>query len=535
MADANDEKNRYNNVFPYDKNRVVLPVINKDKNSDYINASFIDGYTIPKKYIAGQGPLSCTVEDTWRMILTERISVVVMLTNLFEESKSKCHQYWPDKLNEIVHYGEHIVKIAEEEHYADFVLRKLNCSKVGFKDVHFVTHCHFTSWPDRNVPDTALSLLQYWRKVRSVNIKQQFPWFVHCSAGVGRTGTFIALDYLYDQGTTEKQVNVFDAVLRLREQRVNMVQTQLQYLYLHDVLCEALCPIGDVVTQQTYVDNRLSTETLNDEYREMGKSYLPDYENVDNDHDCLEKFYGEKPENKQKNMDPTLIPDDKFRPALKLSVQLEGHNDYINAVHVSSFLEQNKLILTQSTKFSTEIDFVRLLHDHNVKDVVTFCEKVSPFVPVGDSVLLLGSFTAIPLSNISRGTYVEYVVRYKHIEQKSFDVRVFHFLKWPKDAYVCKADDLLKVIIAVQDYSKNGPVVIQCNDGFTRSGMFAVMWCLLERIKCEGNVAVAETVRMVRKRRKQVITSEEQYRFCHECIRTFVEGCNLYMNDFEVK
>lgn len=103
-----------------------------------------------------------------------------------------------------------------------------------------VRQFHFTAWPDHGVPQYATSLLSYRRKVRSFDDPSAGPTVIHCSAGVGRTGTFLALDYLLDQAKVEGQLDVFGYVYELRRQRPNMIQTYEQYMFIYDALLEAL-------------------------------------------------------------------------------------------------------------------------------------------------------------------------------------------------------------------------------------------------------------------------------------------------------
>ncbi|XP_052216896.1 uncharacterized protein LOC127834857 isoform X4 [Dreissena polymorpha] len=525
---ANTSKNRYRNMYPYDKNRVILSVIGNDVDTDFINASFIDGYSSPKNYIAAQGPLADTIADFWRMVWENNVRVVVMVTNLVEDSKRKCIQYWPKDAANNCQYGDSTIHLLSEDIHADFVVRTLECNRKGSSKT--ITHLHFTAWPDKDVPDTALSLLQFWRKVRSLKRHEESPWIVHCSAGVGRTGTFIALDYLYDQGVSEKHINVFDAVLLLREQRINMVQTKNQYLYLHEVLCEALCPVGEVVYNKTFFNKNYTTNYLNEEYMTICRSHIAESKDETVDDIYMRVLDGEKPENIDKNIDPCVIPDDKYRPVLNMAVNTRGHTDYINAVYLSTFKEGDRLILTQSANISSDVDFVQLLHDHYVRTVVTIGDKMEPYLPENEKTIVIGPFTALSISFEQKQHFEQYFVRFKHIgEQDGFDVLVFRFTNWSQQLDLCPANELLSLLNEVQKLAAtDGPVVIQCHDGYSRSGLVAVLWCLMERSKHDGEVAVAETVRLIRRRRQQVIRNEEQYRFCHEFMKSFVEGCAVY-------
>ncbi|WAR04710.1 PTPRK-like protein [Mya arenaria] len=367
LKPRNVSKNRYRN----DASRVVLPFVRRDPDSDFINASYIDGYSKPRKYIAAQGPLENTISDTWRMIHLEDIKIIVMVTNLIETCKKKCSKYWPD---ERATYGKYNVKLDHVEQYADFAVRHFTYSMEGTRFKRQLIQFHYTSWPDKNVPTTALSLVQFWRKVRQSEFVEKTPWMVHCSAGVGRTGTFIALDYLYDQGKVYEKLNVPETVNVLREQRVSLVQTKEQYLYLHEAISELLDPIGLIFTsenskrfQSTVTDDR----KLNKEFEAITDAVV-NVKTVENEKDFNRMPDGQLPENKCKSIDMNVIPDDMFRPLIS------SGNDFINAVYIPTYREGQKYIVTQFPLQNTTVDFVRLLWDHNIRDVeqYQFCHEV---------------------------------------------------------------------------------------------------------------------------------------------------------------
>ncbi|KAL3880848.1 hypothetical protein ACJMK2_033054 [Sinanodonta woodiana] len=241
VALANPSKNRYKSMYPYDFNRVVLKrdstQIAEDQHaSDYINASHIKGYKGQNNYIACQGPTDNTICDFWWMIWQEKTECIVMLTNLVEMGKVKCKQYWPEEGEEI--YGSVKVKLVRVETGSDYVKRNLDVT-VGDKSRR-VAQFHYKAWPDKDVPDTAWSLVGFWNAVCKLKISGEGPVVVHCSAGVGRTGTFIALDIISNEACETSHVAVMSCVANLREQRLNMVQTASQYMFLHEVVAESL-------------------------------------------------------------------------------------------------------------------------------------------------------------------------------------------------------------------------------------------------------------------------------------------------------
>ncbi|KAG5674932.1 hypothetical protein PVAND_004876 [Polypedilum vanderplanki] len=225
---ANEKLNRYANISPYDSNRVVL---NEDEfENDYINASYVNGYYHSKEYVAAQGPKPTTSFDFWRMVLQHKCESIVMLTSLVENNKVKCHEYFP-KLNGHVKFDNIQIKCVEEQKHPNYVRRILEVEKNDVK--MSVKHYFFSKWPDHSSPNNPNDLIDFIKIVRSERERPDNTFIVHCSAGVGRTGTFIALDIMMQRIKKEAKINIFDLVKQLRFQRMKMVQTIDQYTFLY--------------------------------------------------------------------------------------------------------------------------------------------------------------------------------------------------------------------------------------------------------------------------------------------------------------
>ncbi|XP_058466435.1 receptor-type tyrosine-protein phosphatase F [Malaya genurostris] len=235
VAKENEKKNRYLGILPYDANRVPLDyddmVGDEDEEvNDYINASFIDGYKYQREYIATQGPKKETGFDFWRMILQYDVESIVMLTQTVENDKIKCYQYFPI-FNQQVNFRDIRVKCTQELNLT-FYQKRLMIVTRG-KVSRAVFHYHFLVWPDHGCPATPTDLIKFIKIIRSERNNLALPVVVHCSAGVGRTGTFIALDIILQRIQQEKKINIYDTVKQLRRQRVKMVQTGEQYDFLY--------------------------------------------------------------------------------------------------------------------------------------------------------------------------------------------------------------------------------------------------------------------------------------------------------------
>ncbi|KAM9716832.1 receptor-type tyrosine-protein phosphatase H-like isoform 2-T2 [Menidia menidia] len=239
----NRPKNRFTNVLPYDWCRVKLITATPSETLDYINASYMPGYNSNREYIATQGPLPSTVKDFWRMVWEQRVNCIVMVTNCTEGGRTKCEQYWARDCKECL-YGELLVTVQSEQVESSWTLRQLTVKHNDTSEERTVKHFHFTVWPDHGVPQDTGVLIQFRQLVRE-HIETdggQAPTVVHCSAGVGRTGTIIALDVLLQQLEKEQAVGINAFVHKMRLNRPYMVQTESQYVFLHQCIVDTLQP-----------------------------------------------------------------------------------------------------------------------------------------------------------------------------------------------------------------------------------------------------------------------------------------------------
>ncbi|KAK2832490.1 hypothetical protein Q7C36_015952 [Tachysurus vachellii] len=242
---VNRPKNRYTNILPYDFSRVKLISMHNDEGADYINANYIPGYKSAREYIATQGPLPETRNDFWKMVMQQNSHVIVMLTQCNERRRVKCDHYWPFT-DEPVSYGEITVEMLSESESPEWTIRNFRLSYAD--EVQDVLHFNYTSWPDHGVPtvNAIESILQFVQLVRQQVNRTKGPVTVHCSAGVGRTGTFIALDRLMQHIREHEYADILGMVSDMRSHRLSMVQTEEQYVFIHHsqaltTLCTLLC------------------------------------------------------------------------------------------------------------------------------------------------------------------------------------------------------------------------------------------------------------------------------------------------------
>ncbi|KAH9525575.1 Tyrosine-protein phosphatase 10D [Bulinus truncatus] len=244
----NRPKNRFTNILPYDHSRVKLLPADDEEGSDYINANYMPGFNSKREYIATQGPLPSTRDDFWRMIWEQNSRNIVMLTRCEEKGREKSDHYWPND-SEPKFYGDLQVHILNETHMPDWTISEF---KVAMGDQsRNVRHFHYLVWPDFGVPSNCTSLIRFVRTVREKLIREGGPMVTHCSAGVGRSGTFIVLDHLLQLIREKDEVDIFSLVYKLRKERVLMVQTEQQYKFIHECL---LCVLEEREEDITYVN-----------------------------------------------------------------------------------------------------------------------------------------------------------------------------------------------------------------------------------------------------------------------------------------
>lgn len=238
---CNRPKNRFTNILPYDHSRFKLQPVDDEEGSDYINANYVPGFHSPREFIVTQGPLHCTRDDFWRMCWESGARAIVMLTRCVEKGREKCDRYWPYDTRP-VYYGDIAVTALNESRYPDWTVTELAAARGAEQRV--LLHFHFTTWPDFGVPSPPTTLARFVRAFRErapADARPVPPVVVHCSAGVGRSGTFIALDRaLAALAARHDALDVFHIVYTMRRERVWMVQTEQQYICIHQCLVAVL-------------------------------------------------------------------------------------------------------------------------------------------------------------------------------------------------------------------------------------------------------------------------------------------------------
>ncbi|XP_028970101.2 receptor-type tyrosine-protein phosphatase alpha isoform X2 [Esox lucius] len=548
--EENKEKNRYVNILPYDHSRVHLSSLEGVPDSDFINASFINGYQEKNKFIAAQGPKEETVNDFWRMIWEQNTATIVMVTNLKERkeksiqrqslcvSQCKCAQYWPDQ--GCWTYGNVRVSVEDVMVLVDYTIRKFCIQQVGDvggkKPQRLVTQFHFTSWPDFGVPFTPIGMLKFLKKVKTCNPQYAGPIVVHCSAGVGRTGTFIVIDAMLDMMNTERKVDVFGFVTRIRAQRCQMVQTDMQYVFIFQAMLE----------HYLYGDTELEVTSLE---AHLAKLYAPTTAGcggmeaefkltsikIQND----KMRTGNLPANMKKNRVLQIIPYEFNRVIIPVK-RGEEDTDYVNASFVDGYRQKDSYIASQGPLQHTIEDFWRMIWEWRSCSVVMLTEleergqeKCAQYWP-SDGGMVCGDISIeLKREEESESYTVRDLLVTNNRENKARAVRQFHFHGWPEVGIPSDGKGMINIIAAVQkqqQQSGNHPITVHCSAGAGRTGTFCALSTVLERVKAEAILDVFQTVKSLRLQRPHMVQTLEQYEFCYKVVQEYIDAFSDYAN-----
>uniref|UniRef100_A0A672SE19 protein-tyrosine-phosphatase n=1 Tax=Sinocyclocheilus grahami TaxID=75366 RepID=A0A672SE19_SINGR len=485
----------------------------------YINTSaFINQQKKLNSRFFIAGPKEETVNDFWRMIWEQNTATIVMVTNLKERKECKCAQYWPDQ--GCWTYGNIRVSVEDMMVLVDYTIRKFCIQQVGDvsgkKPQRLVTQFHFTSWPDFGVPFTPIGMLKFLKKVKTYNPQYAGPIVVHCSAGVGRTGTFIVIDAMLDMMGAERKVDVFGFVTRIRAQRCQMVQTDMQYVFIFQALLEHYL-YGDTELEVTSLESHLNKlyaplpgagcGGLEAEFKKLTSI------KIQND----KMRTGNLPANMKKNRVLQIIPYEFNRVIIPVK-RGEENTDYINASFIDGYRQKDSYMACQGPLQHTIEDFWRMIWEWRSCSIVTLTEleergqeKCAQYWS-SDGVMVCGDMS---------------------IEFMCLLSLQFHFHGWPEVGIPSDGKGMINIIAAVQkqqQQSGNHPITVHCSAGAGRTGTFCALSTVLERVKAEGILDVFQTVKSLRLQRPHMVQTLEQYEFCYKVVQEYIDAFSDYAN-----
>ncbi|XP_065304748.2 receptor-type tyrosine-protein phosphatase kappa-like isoform X3 [Dermacentor albipictus] len=538
----NKHKNRYADLLPYDDTRVILHPLKNDPSSDYINANYINraaasrafrllsrrscrgaarcallpGYRKPKAYICTQGPVEKTVQDFWRMVWQEEICKFIMAANLVEDGKPirittgisrKVERYWPETCSK---YGDIMVTLVSEEVFVDYSIRTFKVHKSGAASKRVVKQFHFTAWPDHGVPAHPLSLVEMIELAKAHAPSSKAPLLLHCSAGVGRTGTIVLMEAALDMVRAEKRVDVMGLLYKLRQQRVNLVETAEQYEFVHAALLERLFgeptrqPRGSLATyfSRLQLEKSGGTTDLERQYEKL-KQLSPPLPSEK----CKFALINE---NRLKNRSIEILPDEDGRPILGAGAS----SVYVNAVYTNGYASKRTYIVTQYPLIITVEDFWQLVYDSGsqtivlLNDVDAKDETCPVFWPHTGSMHHRHLRVDHVSTDVVTGGVLQrrFKLRNTAKSPKSRLLKQFHLQGWRKgDVAPPSVDLLVRLLGKVERWQRKctpeKPTVVACFNGATASGLFCAASFLADQLQAERHADILMAARTVRQHR----------------------------------
>ena len=510
QIDQNRIKNKYKFIYPYDKSRVVLKKIGKDVHSDYINASNIPRMYVDENFIAAQGPKVNTIADIWRMVFELRIVNIVMVTNCVEGGKLKCEEYFALKEGRISEYAEYKVKTTSLTQYVGYITRVLKVQSPT--ESIQVKHFHFTAWPDHDVPSLHDELLQFIGYVQDNITQSETPILVHCSAGVGRTGTFITLFNLRAAILRRQPISIYHLVHEMREHRPHMVQTYRQYKFIYLAVLELLLE-----------NTSIPAEEFSSTYQNYLQSDQTGYVSVffqqfsELNYQCEKSFeyatdIGE--DNEEKNPIPNILPYDNNRVVI-YSPHFEC--GYINA----SYHENNLFITTQHPTENTLLDFLQMIYQTEATLVVmltTAKEKAKiqgnmigrkAYWPSKDVPLEVPPFQVEVVNSEKSTSMVKQKMILRNLKESS--ERVFTQIvstSWTERSDPTDLPSVLNLLHSLLNHrleSPNSTIIMHCMDSISKTGVMFTVYQSIKEMERTGKINMFHTVKRLRRERMKLI------------------------------
>ncbi|XP_055318349.1 tyrosine-protein phosphatase 69D isoform X2 [Sitodiplosis mosellana] len=563
-AKENAGKNRYPDIKAYDQTRVKLSerlTNGMTCGTDYINANFVIGYKERKKFICAQGPMDSTVNDFWRMIWEQHLEIIVMLTNLEEYNKAKCAKYWPEQINDTQKFGEITVAFTHEQRYTDYLVRELKITRSHSahnnvnsngngglsngsvsgdeEEERHITQYHYLVWKDFMAPE--LGVIRFIRQINDVYSLQRGPILIHCSAGVGRTGTLVALDSLMQQLQDENQVSIFNTVYDMRHQRNFLVQSLKQYIFLYRALLD-VAQFGNTEIQLKDLNSTVEQlKQRSNDSRDQCKLEI-EFERLNSVLDETNKScaVGASEENRNKNRSDSVIPYDRNRVILTpIGPQ---PSTYINATFMEGYDNSESFIITQDPLEETIGDFWRMLSEQSISTIVMISEigdgpRKCPRYWADDEV----EYDHILVKYMQSESCPYYTRREFNVTnfkiKDTIKVTQFQYNGWPTvEGEVPEVTrgmlELVDQTLALHENPTyvSSPIVVHCSLGTDRSSIFVTLCILVQQLRLEKKVDVCTVVRKLRSQRSQFLSTYAQYEFVYRAIANYAD---LHKSDLD--
>ncbi|XP_070795994.1 receptor-type tyrosine-protein phosphatase V-like [Pituophis catenifer annectens] len=534
---ANAIKNRYPHVLPYDYSRVKLSLLDEQPHSDYINANFVPGYSSPQEFIATQGPLKKTLDDFWRLVWEQNICTIVMLTVGMENGRVLCEYYWPTDISP-VSSGEISIHLLAQNFADEWTTREFKLQHKALNMERRLSHLHYTAWPNHGIPESTISMIAFIELVRAhmQSVNECGPILVHGSAGVGRTGTFIALDRLLQQLKHEKLVDIFNTVYSLRMNRHCMIETLGQYIFLHSCILEkisedpliGLSEISHPVSLKSFVQHHAKNSS------QSNAGFLKEYEQM-----LLEVAKEEinsaipPSVNQQINLSSSKIPYDRSKVKF-LPLDRDPFSDLAHVWFIPGCNSAKDYIAIEGPDKLALEEFWGLIWERGVHTIITLLPRQmnspapdkscwpSEGEPVCTEMLTIQQG---PEKIISGWPCVQLRLKY----EKKAKERVLQQFRFPLGEGEELPDPevlvgFLTVVRQLVPYRKRtSPLVLHCSSGGVgQMGILIALDTLLQQLKGEKNVDVYGVVLRLVRSCCLMTPSLDKYIYLYECIRDVI-------------
>ena len=507
---SNKPKNKYKLIYPYDKSRVALKEKGEDEQSDYINTSHIPGLYVPQCFIASQGPKENTLEDFWQMIFEQNILNIVMVTNLTEGENRKCEAYFPTNKGEHVEYGPYKFTNLRTDIYNGYITRmfEAECKEEQLQIKHF----HFTAWPDHDVPTLYDELLAFVGSVQETMILSKAPILVHCSTGVGRTGTFITLFNLRSAINQMQPISIYQVVHEIREHRPHMVQTFRQYKFIYLAVLELLLgktsiPVEDFTnTYNSYLesDQEGFVSVFYQQFSELN-------------YQCKKSFYlstDTADNNPDKNPSGEIMPFDYNRVVI---TSIFFPCDYINA----SYHEGIQFITTIHPDANTLVDFFQMVYQTEAVLVVILATSEGKSEILGNMSDRKaywpnnGVSSNVPPFEVSVTNSEKSIALIKReiLLKNNSEQSERTFIQVISTAWNEKGEStdfqsiiiLLQLIIEYRQVNPNNTIIIHCQDGIGKTGIIYTVYRCIQEMKDKGQIDIFHATKRLRRERMNFV------------------------------
>ncbi|PIK52616.1 putative receptor-type tyrosine-protein phosphatase F [Apostichopus japonicus] len=500
------DENPNSGILPYDHSRVKLHKDSSGSDIGYLNANYIK-VQHPQLFIATQDPNEKTTELFWKMVWLEKVEVIINLS----QPKTSSSQYWPVSEGTIKINGDYtLIWYKSYLKDVDLLIREIKIAK-GDK-LHEVKLCHFLSWSDESIPPQSVSFINFIRKVKDLKTTRSHPLLVHCNNGVGATGTFIALYCLMDDLKDSKKtgLSVSSFVNRMRKDRVNMVENELQYCFLYE------CLVVDLLVPNK-TEPEKSKEEITEEFKML--EYCRGFSV------WRSSIAGHQRENAAKNRRPTVVPYDFARAILKTPGTFQGFTDYINACVISSCYSKDAFIMTQSPLPTTAEDFWRMIYDYDCAAIVCLNEMDEKdettcfYWPESGKIQhgnMLVECTHVE-DNDKNCSQRRLIVKSKKTK-RVVTVDHYQLIEWSQNSD--HIDGIIELIGKIKPITEEKKaIVVHCMDGASRCGVFVSILLEISRIRGSKTGRLFETVLKLTGQNPHVMKSLEDYLLCHQLVK----------------